>query len=495
MVNYTSLNGLNFNELDASEFLTVGNGVTVNADGTYTITPDVFGALANYDNWSGSLGNPQAGDITTVSLTTGYSNPGSTYGVVGYTITFGDGSVAPPAPGVNGLEVVAWNSTEVLLEDLSGFIPNFSQNVVPGGNYILVGSKDLSTLDGSVASNASFTLGTTGPFPSITLCFLRGTTLATPRGEVPVELLQEGDLVVTASGAVRPIQWIGKGKVLAHRYRRTAATPVVIKRGAFGHNVPNRDLRVTKGHSFSFDGVLIPVEFLVNHRSILWDDLASSEVELYHVELETHDLLIANGAIAESYRDDGNRWLFQNANRNWMAPPKPPCAPVLTGGAIVDDVWRRLLDRAGPRPGLSFTDDADLHLLVNGRRVDGERMAGGAIAFQFGLGPDACDVRICSRSAAPDELGIARDPRQLGVSLSRIVIRNNDLARTVEASDQRLTDGFHGYEATDNLRWTDGEATLPADLFEHLFGQDVRVELHLAGSMRYIDFGKLSKAA
>lgn len=67
--------------------------------------------------------------------------------------------------------------------------------------------------------------------------------------------------------------------------------------------------------------------------------------------LETHDVLLANGAPAESYRDDGNRWLVQNANSGWQLPPQEPCAPVLTGGPIMDAIWRRLLDGAGPRPG------------------------------------------------------------------------------------------------------------------------------------------------
>jgi hypothetical protein len=111
------------------------------------------------------------------------------------------------------------------------------------------------------------------------------------------------------------------------------------------------------------DDVLIPVEFLVNHRSIEWNDRAQ-EVELYHIELDTHDVLIANGAPAESYRDDGNRWLFQNADSGWELPPQTPCAPVLTGGPIVDAAWRRLLDRAGPRRGLPLTDDHDLHVLA-----------------------------------------------------------------------------------------------------------------------------------
>jgi hypothetical protein len=88
---------------------------------------------------------------------------------------------------------------------------------------------------------------------------------------------------------------------------------VIVRKGALADNVPHHDLRTTKGHSLFIDDVLIPVEFLVNHRSIFWDDRAQ-EVIVYHIELETHDALIANGAAAESYRDDGNRWLFQNAN-------------------------------------------------------------------------------------------------------------------------------------------------------------------------------------
>jgi hypothetical protein len=79
------------------------------------------------------------------------------------------------------------------------------------------------------------------------------------------------------------------------------------------------------------DDVLIPVEFLVNHRSILWDDPAQ-RMRIDHVELETHDVLMANGAPAESYRDDGTRWLFTNANAGWSLPPQAPCVPVLTGG-------------------------------------------------------------------------------------------------------------------------------------------------------------------
>ena len=202
---------------------------------------------------------------------------------------------------------------------------------------------DLATVPAHLAVQSDGSGGT-----DVVVCFAAGTQIGTPDGEVPVERLQIGDLVLTAHNGARPVTWIGQGKVLATRGRRSAATPVIVRKGALADNVPNRDLRVTKAHSLYIDDVLIPVEFLVNHRTILWDDRAQ-EVAIYHVELDSHDVLLANGAPAESYRDDGNRWLFHNANAGWHLPPQDPCASVLTGGAVVDAVWRRLLDRAGPR--------------------------------------------------------------------------------------------------------------------------------------------------
>jgi hypothetical protein len=157
-----------------------------------------------------------------------------------------------------------------------------------------------------------------------TACFLPGTHIATPTGEVRVERLAVGDMVRTATGA-RRLEWIGTGCVMVTRGRRSAATPIIVRKGALADNVPHQDLHITKGHSLFFDGVLIPAEFLVNHRSIVWDDFAR-EVTVYHLELDAHDILLANGAPAESYRDDGNRWLFRNANSGWGLPPQEPCA-------------------------------------------------------------------------------------------------------------------------------------------------------------------------
>jgi hypothetical protein len=270
--------------------------------------------------------------------------------------------------------------------------------------------------------------------------------------------------------------------VLATRGRRGPATPVIISKGAIADNVPHHDLRVTKGHSLFLDGVLVPVEFLVNHRTIYWDDRAQ-EVSLYHIELDTHDVLLANGAPAESYRDDGNRWLFHNANSGWNLPAKPPCAPVLTGGAPVDAIWRRLLDRAGPRPSLPTTTAPDLHLLADGVRVDAVERLGEALIFALPRTPAA--VRIVSRAAAPQELGLARDPRCLGVALRRIEVRRGHRVRSIAMDDALLTEGFHAFEADNGFRWTDGDALLPRSLLGRASGA-LELWLHCAMTACYI---------
>lgn len=337
------------------------------------------------------------------------------------------------------------------------------------------------TLDGTIIGENS--AGFYNEVYSTVACFLPGTHILTDRAEVPVEKLRVGDTVATSSGQARPIVWIGTGQVLATRGRRTAATPVIVRKGALAPNVPHQDLRATKGHSLYIDNVLIQIEFLVNHRSILWDDRAQ-EVTVYHLELDTHDVLLANGAPAESYRNDGNRWLFQNANSGWHLPPKPPYAPVLTGGPIVDAVWRRLLDRAGPRPGVPLTADSDLHLLVDGTRLDAGVRTGDFHIFNFPEAPG--EVRVVSRAAAPQELGLARDPRCLGVALRRIVVRQNTRFHKFDASDKRLEEGFHAFEVDNGFRWTDGDALLPPEMFDGLSGP-IEVVLHIGAIAQYIE--------
>ena len=130
-------------------------------------------------------------------------------------------------------------------------------------------------------------------------CFLKGTNILTEAGYRAVEDLKIGDKVKTFDGKIETIKWIGKQthhRFFAHPLR---SLPIQIKAGALGSNMPRRDLFVSPDHAILVDGVLINAGALVNDISILktYPDLYI----YYHIELENHAILDAEGAPAESY--------------------------------------------------------------------------------------------------------------------------------------------------------------------------------------------------
>ncbi len=190
-----------------------------------------------------------------------------------------------------------------------------------------------------------------GPVP----CYCRGTMIETKRGEKKVETLAIGDKVVTASGALRPVKWIGR-RSYAGRFvlGRKDILPVCIKAGALGTNMPVRDLWISPHHAMYFSdqgGVLIEAKDLVNGISIVQAERVD-KVEYVHVELETHDVIIAEGALSETYLDEDNRGMFHNAldydtlyTGDGAQLPTRYCAPRLEDGYAVEDVRRRIAAR------------------------------------------------------------------------------------------------------------------------------------------------------
>jgi antigen 43 len=316
-------------------------------------------------------------------------------------------------------------------------------------------------------------------------CFCRGTLILTPGGEVPVEQLKIGDRVLTLSGEARPVTWIGSGRSLITAANE-GSRPVIVRRDAIADGVPSRDLYVTGGHSLYLDGVLIPVEFLVNDHSVVRDE-AARVVEFYHIELPTHDVLIADGAPAESYKEDGNRDQFHNTDRPVSATGETEWfAPVHTTGPVVDAVWRRLLGRSGfACPTL--TTDPDVHLIADGERIDGEEAGGGVYRFQLERAP-LDDLRIVSRSACPADIARNPDTRRLGVAICSIVLRGATLSgahsmTTLPHDWPWLRQGFHEAEEW-GARWTDGDARIPDRVFRRFDGA-FEVVLNLGGAMQY----------
>jgi hypothetical protein len=129
-----------------------------------------------------------------------------------------------------------------------------------------------------------------------------------------------------------------------------------------------------------------------------------------------------------------------------------------------------------------MTDDADLHLIVDGAWVEASECLGHEYVFQLPRRPEI--VRLASRAWVPDVFGMARDPRCLGVAVRRIILRQGSRAVTILAHDRRLTDGFQEYEASLDVRWTDGDAALPAGAFTAFTGA-MEVVVQLGVSARY----------
>ncbi|HEY4171617.1 MAG TPA: Hint domain-containing protein [Rhodopila sp.] len=478
-----------------------GAAVTVRAGYAATVAVDPGARFIGSVDGGNAIGSAI---VSTLELASGASS-GTLTGIGSQFTNFGSivfdpdaawllsGNSAGVAENSGGLGPVVSGFAVGDTIDLTGF--NAASDSFANHGLVLSNSTGADvTIDfaGNYAGNAfQISSDGSGGTDIVIACFLPGTHILTDHGEIEVEKLQLGDTIVTASGGARRLCWIGQGKALTARGRRGPATPLIVRKGALADNIPHRDLRVTKGHSLYLDGVLIPVEFLVNHRSILWDDHAQ-EVTVYHLELDRHDVLLAEGAAAESYRDDGNRWLFQNANPGWEQPAQPPCAPVLTGGKVVDAAWRRLLDRSGPSAPLPLTDDPDLHLLADGQLVEATSRLPGVAIFSLESVPSV--VRILSRRVVPQELGLARDARELGVALRSVLVRKGTKFRVAKARDPRLVSGFHPYEAADDLIWTDGDATIPADLLSGFSGR-VEVVLTLAGATQYVDDGVRRRVA
>jgi collagen type I/II/III/V/XI/XXIV/XXVII alpha len=117
-----------------------------------------------------------------------------------------------------------------------------------------------------------------------------------------------GSRVVTVDGRVEPIVSILKRTVNCARHPKPETVwPVRISAGALGE-VPSRDLYLSPDHAVFMNGVLVPVKLLINGTTIA--QVKRSEVTYYHVELERHEVILAEGLAVESYLDVGDRANF-----------------------------------------------------------------------------------------------------------------------------------------------------------------------------------------
>jgi hypothetical protein len=250
------------------------------------------------------------------------------------------------------------------------------------------------------------TPGATDTMVTLVPCYRAGTLILTARGEMKVEQLVIGDRVVTRSGQIRPIKWIGR-RSYSGRFivGRKDILPVCIKAGALGHKLPGRDLWISPHHAMYFaddGGVLIEARHLVNGVSIVQAEQVE-KIAYFHIELDTHDAIVAEGALSETFIDDGSRRMFHNAHEyktlySGSAPQAPRyCAPRLEGGFELEAVRRRIAKRTGLVPAVHAQPPGELRGFVD--LVSLERIEGWAQNSDHPEAPVCLDIYIDARLA------------------------------------------------------------------------------------------------
>src|SRR5262245_11705502 len=144
-------------------------------------------------------------------------------------------------------------------------------------------------------------------------CFLKGTKISTTSGDSLVQDLRIGDEVRTLAGR-KTIKWIGYNKFTKEEGRawHDSVMPIRVARFAIDDHTPHCDLYLSPGHCIFFNEALIPVMYLINEATIAQRTPSDmSALEYYHIELDTHEVIYAEGALVESF-DGSDRKIFSN---------------------------------------------------------------------------------------------------------------------------------------------------------------------------------------
>ncbi len=472
--------------------------ITINAGGLLDVTSSIQNASGVAETitiaGTGTGGELELGSTFVDNAHTAYQFSNNASGQNAGEIKF-DGFSSTAAQHISG---VAWGDRLVFTPAQKFTGDTFSYS----GTTLTVKSGTTTVLTMSNVSAAAGTSFVGSGNTIVAVCFARGTLIETSGGQVAVERLRAGDQIVTMTdGAAlhRPVKWLGHRRIdLAAHPRPETVAPIRILGGAFADNLPARDLLVSPDHAIFVDGVLIAARQLVNGASIRQESDWTA-VEYFHVELDAHAILLAEGLPAESYLDTDNRGFFANSgapltlhpnlteDRSTRSRVAGACAPFVVDEAAVRPIWQRLAARSAElghaAPGLATTTDADLRLLAKGREIRPIYGRNGLYIFPLPLG--VTSARLLSRAASPAQ---ARpwldDRRELGVSVARLVLRAPEEVLDIAIDHPDLAQGWWDVQTDGTMAncWTDGDALLPLPAMRGL----CLLEVHLRGEMTYV---------
>lgn len=406
---------------------------------------------------------------------------GTTLGVDGNMLVYEGGSVSGAIDFTGAGATLALDGITNFTNVISGFDatgPSEGDSIFfvgassAGVGTASLGAKNVLTVsDGTFSytiqldSAQNFTgdhFSVSGGVLSVSVCFCPGTRILTARGEIAVESLAVGETVITHDGRLAPIVWIGHRRLDASRHPRPEQIrPIRFEAGAIADHIPARDLYVSPDHALYLDGMLVPAKALVNGRSIA--QVERDAIEYYHIELPSHDILLAEALPVESFLDTGNRAFFAGQrddaiilHPNMMQSEREArsCAPFTESGPAIVALRRRLLARL---PVGSHTSDPAIVLIAGDRRLEGVRT--GERQWSINLSSMAGGARLSSRVFVPaHEDPASEDRRRLGLDIASVTLDGTRL----NLADERLAKGW--YAAEPAHRWTNGDAALPASL-------------------------------
>lgn len=355
------------------------------------------------------------------------------------------------------------------VQELTYDAGNMTKSFSNGNLYVSNGTDTVDFGFPGFSSASQFKVfadGSGGTDIALVTCYCRGTLIRTSRGEVRVENLAIGDRIITASGVERPLRWLGHRRIRCSGYENPASVwPICIHAGAFDEQLPRRDLWVSPGHSIAIEGHLIPACSLINGVTI--EQVPADTTEYWHVELDQHDLILAEGLAAESYLDAGNRTAFANGGAFVEAFPDfepkhwaQTCLPLILEGEVVRRAKTRLIGRV-QQLGHTISSDAKVHLLADGKRLDPVHLGEQRLVFTV---PDGCaSLELRCRSYVPAHVDArSADSRSLGICVRRLQLNGGDVElddRTVFGAGWYALEGEVGGS---RWRWSRERAPLPS---------------------------------
>lgn len=270
-------------------------------------------------------GNPWIIDDGSIALITASDGTGDVAGVNGdldageyftFTADFLDGAGALGTDGVSetytGLVDYYYSpqanvdtTLMIFTVTVDGIEYKFAYNVGNGAP----GETDSNKIAGGEITDGMTNQGHTFPAyeDRVIDCFLRGTMIETPSGEVLIESINVGDKIKTLSDGVQTVRWIGCSRLRS----KSSIAPVRIKAGALGDNTPNKDLLVSPHHRMVVSGwraelLFGETEYLVPAKNLVNDDTITvahdlKRLEYYHILFDKHEIVMSNGTPSESY--------------------------------------------------------------------------------------------------------------------------------------------------------------------------------------------------